>query len=667
MSAHLTEKDLFSALREYVSRLEVQYMIEEEVKKFQEKVLPRLLSEAFAAASHGATAGQMASSPGPSTTPAPSHVTATPNIEWVQTFLKAHADDALSRRLPSMISHEVQRQLRSASGSAQAESSAQASSSSSRSPPRGEAVVATAAAQPRVGLPPLPPSPPRPSLTLPPEITIVSAETSSAKHQGDGNRNFTSLASTAHDEGRRQREQVLSAISDIEHQLKDVQRDINEVVHQQRLSRCRLEYLCEVLQGTDLFPAAETRPSSLCVALKQALDDRQADAVRARLAVMLQGLLPLSTEPHPGRGTVVDYQPTFTLGGSPSPTPQDVQQSSPSAASVKSYAVPSFSSDAQRQSLTRSPSRLRCGLPSPPHSASGPVGAPPAHTPHSSGACPANKAPTWACTLVYTRHGDAAATTAGTFRPAGAAPAKAVRSITTRGTAASSLTPKAAPPPPPPVEQQPSALRPTHGTAPSPPPVLRQQSHDPLGAGGAVSRPTPLPQECAVPSMRDKTRRETHRGTSVRTVDSTAPEADEAAPLATYTHPSNARFRSNMGRDASSSSIISAAPSREGAAAGWASRAVVLGIDALNVPSGVLPGALGRQGAVRVQSIAPLQPAERAGVCRGDILLSVNHHSVSNCEELRAVLAAVPATQLTIAAELYRDTIDQIVSITLQL
>ncbi|TPP51576.1 hypothetical protein CGC20_35975 [Leishmania donovani] len=620
MSAPLTEHNLFSALREYASRLEVQYMIEEEVKKFQEKVLPRVLSEAFATASHAAAAESTASgdaagaasrtvSSSPlSKTAAPSHATATPNSDWVRTFLKAHVDDVLSRQLPPMIVREVQQQLRNANGSALAPSS------SSGSPPCGESSVPAAAARARAGLPPLPPSP-RSSRSPPCETTPVPAGRITPEHRGGGNRDLTLLASAADDEGRRQRKQILNAIADIEHQLQGVQRELDEVVHQQRLSRCRFEYLCETLHGTGLSSAAESTPSSLCVALEQALDDRKADVVRARLAAMLQGLLPPPAEPHSGKGAEIRNEAALTRGSSPSLAPQDGRLLSASLASAKSYAVPSSGHNTPPQLLDRSPSCLRGDAQSSPLVTTGAVEAPPAQPPYSSGMPPVNSAPASARTLTYARHGDASAAVAGAVRPAAAALSRAHRSITTRGTAASAAAAKA----------------------------------------------------CADPSMRERAARDTHATTSMRMADSCATGATTTAPTANCTDPSNACFRSSLYHSVASSSITSVASPREAAAAGGAPRAMVLGIDAVDIPPGVLPGALGRQGAVRVESVTPLQLAERAGVCRGDVLLSVANRPVGSCEQMRAALAAVRATQTPVTLEVYRHTIQEIVFITLQM
>lgn len=642
-------------------------MIEEEVKKFQEKVLPRVLSEAFATASYAAAAESTASgdaagaasrtvsSSPPSNTAAPSHATATPNSDWVRTFLKAHVDDVLSRQLSPMIVREVQRQLRSVNGSALAPSS------SSGSQPCGESSVPAAAARARAGLPPLPPSP-RPSRSPPCETTPVLAGRSTPEYRMDGNSDLTMLASAADDEGLRQRKQILNAIADIEHQLQDAQRELDEVVHQQRLSRRRFEYLCETLQGMGLSPAAENTPSSLCVALEQALDDRKADVVRARLAAILQGLLPPPTEPHSGKGAEIRNEAALTCGSSPSLAPQDGRLLSASLASTKSYAVQSSGHDTPPQLLDRSSSCLRGDAQSPPLVTTGAVEAPPAQPPYSSGMPSVNSTPASARTLTYARHGDASAAAAGAVRPAAAALSRAHRSITTRGTASSAAAAKAASLPPPP-----SALVTTNETAPPPLPVLRQPSRARPDADAVVSRPAPLPQACVDQSMRERAVRDTHAPTSMRMADSSATAATTTAPPASCTGPSNACFRSSLYHSVPSPSITSVASSREAAAAGEAPRAVVLGIDAVDIPPGVLPGSLGRQGAVRVESVTPQQLAERAGVCCGDVLLSVANRPIGSCEQMQAALAAVRATQPSVALEVYRHTIQEIICVTLQL
>ncbi|KAG5484945.1 hypothetical protein LSCM1_07020 [Leishmania martiniquensis] len=666
MCSHLTEHVLFTALREYASRLEVQYMIEEEVKKFQEKVLPRLLSEALATASHAAaaepTAGGLTAgavtrrasspSPSPSASAAPSHTSTTLNSEWVQTFVRAHADDVIGRQLPLLISQEVQRQLRSVNERAQAASNEAAPSPSPGSPPRGEAAGARA----RPDLPTLPLSPPRLPLAPPRERTAGLAEMCPGNLRSGETREITLAASTIHDEGRRQREQILNAIADIEHQLKATQRDLNGVVQQQQLSRRRLEYLFESLQGVGLSPTSESEPLSLCAALEQALDDRQADAVRARLATVLQGLLRHWTEARLGRGVGAHDQDASTLGSSPLPAPQADRLPYAPLASAKSYVMPRCSHYTPPQRLDHSPSRLHGDSPSPVRIAADAAGAPPAQPQHMPGRAPADLALMSERSLACALYGDA-----------GASPSRAKRSSKTRGTVASLAVAQAAPSPALPSAPEPPAFRTASATSPSSSPSAAQHSRAQPDADETASRLASPPQEYIDSSLRERAGRGTHASSSMRMADVCVATSTAAVSPASCTYRSNARPRSVAHHDVPSSSIMAASPSRGSASSRMASRAVVLGIEAVNVPSGALPGALSSHGAVRVQSVAPLQLAERAGMCGGDVLLSVDHHPVGSCEELRDVLAAVPATQLSIAVELYRQTIHQVISMKLQL
>ncbi|GET86431.1 hypothetical protein, unknown function [Leishmania tarentolae] len=651
MSAPLTENNLFSVLREYASRLEVQYMIEEEVKAFQKKVLPRILSEAFTTASDAAETTSQTFLPPSFSAAAPSPAATIPDSEWVQTFLKAHVDDVLGRRLPSMIAQEVQQQLRNAVGGALAPSSL------SGSPPYDDSPVPVASARARAGLPPLPPSP-HPSQSPPCETTPVSAGRRTPEPQGDDNRDSTLGSSAAHDEGRRQREKILNAVADMDRQLKGLQREVDEVVHHQRLSRCRLEYFCETLQGTALSLGAESKPPSLCVALEQALDDRKTDVVRARLASILQGLLLLPTEPDSGRVADIHNETVFSYGGSSSLAPQVGRLSHNSLASVKADAVPSSSHETPLPLQHRSSSCVHRDAQAPSLIATGAIEAPPAKSLYSSGMHPVNSAPTSAHTLTDAPHGDASET---------AAPLpKAQRSIKTRGTAASAATTKAVSPSPRPSMQQSSALLTANETAPPPLPLLRQQSCAPLDAGGTVSQSAPLTQMCADMSLRKRFSRGTHETVSMQVSAGSATDVTSTPSPASCTDHARVCFRGSQCRRVPSSSTPVASP-REVATARGAPPDVVLGIDAVDIPSGVLPGTLGQRGAVRVESVSPLQLADRSGVCRGDVLLSVNHRPVGSCEQLRTVLRALRATQLSVAVELYRHTIQEIIMITLHL
>ncbi|KAG5510672.1 hypothetical protein GH5_06888 [Leishmania sp. Ghana 2012 LV757] len=675
MSSPLTEHVLFTTLREYASRLEVQYMIEEEVKKFHETVLPRLLSGACAtalretkaeSAADGRTDGaadRRVSSPSPPATAAPSCASAILNPEWVQTFLKAHVDDVVGRQLPVMIAHEVQRQLRRANERAQAESSEAAPSPSSGSWPCGTA----AGGRTHPHTPALPLSPPRPPRVPPREATAESVEKGPTKHQRDDYSDFTLAAATTRDEGRRQREQILNAIADIERRLKITQHDLNGVVHQQRLSRCRLEYLCESLKGVNVSPATESEPSSLCAALEQALDDRQADVVRVRLAAIFQGLLLQWTESHPGRESGAHGHALSTHGSSPSPARQVGQPPHASSVSAESNRLPSCSRYTSPQQLTRSPSRLYCHSPSPLPVETGAVRAPLAQPPCLLETAPVSLALSSAGALPYSRHCDAAATDAEAAPSAVAPPTRAVRSIKTRGTVTSAATGKAVASTAPPSMQQPPALKMVNATAPFSPPMAPEQSPAPPDVDGAALLLVPLSKECVDTSMRERARRGTRASIPMRAVDAPVPTTASAASPVNCTNHSTAPSCSSVHHNMSSSSITSAGSSRENASSRVASRALVLGIEAVNIPSGVLPGAISRRGAVRVVSVAPRQLAERAGLCRGDVLLSVDHRPVGSCEELKSALAAVPATQLSVAVELNREAIHQTLFVTVPL
>ncbi|KAK7196313.1 hypothetical protein NESM_000567400 [Novymonas esmeraldas] len=614
MSAALTENDLFGALRGYASTLEVQYMIEEEVRRFQEKVLPRLLAEAMSTTPTSASAP-----PPPSRTGAVAAGSA-PDSEWVQTFLQAHVDDVLGRRLPGMIAEEVQRQLRRADAGAPPESNADAAPAVS--PPREEAAAPAAGGRARAGLPPLPPSPPRPPLR---DTVAAGAERGPAKHQRD--EALPAALSSAQEEGRRQRERILSAIADVEHQVNGMQRDLNEAMHQQRLSRCRLEYLCESLQNSGADAAGLATPPPLFNALEQALDDRQADQVRAHLASAVQCLLRAPAEARGDGVADAAERPVAHAGAAPqlsARSPTRLRHDAPSSALATAVRDTTTTTAVVQRAAPAPSSTGTSGLPrSSPVSPPSPPPTAPSSTPTARTLTYAHHTVTTATRTAATTATTTSGTTGGVATSAAAVaqpPAKSVRSITTRG-AAAAVAAKAASPPPsasPPAESLPSASITASAGAPPPPPALRQRSREPQDDAAAVApvtRPAPTPRDCVDPRTRERAR---HGAGGAQPTNGTP-------------------------------------------------RTVVLGIDAVNVPSGVLPGALGRQGAVRVQAVAPHQLADRAGVCRGDVLLVVNQHPVGSCEQLRDVLAAVPPAQSLVAVDLYRHTAHQILSVTLEL
>ncbi|KAG5488358.1 uncharacterized protein JKF63_07953 [Porcisia hertigi] len=663
MSAPLTESDLFSALSGYASKLEVQLMIEEEVKRFQKTMLPQLLSDALGA-SPQAKAVQEGCMPSSSTTAVPSHGTVIPNSEWVQMFLKAHADDVLSRELPAMIALEVRRQLHRETGGAQVESAAAASSPS---PPQGESVAQTATPSARAGLPPLPSCASLPPLAPLREATGASAEASPAGKQGSVERGCTSPVPTPCDEGRRQREQILNAIADMEHELKDMQRDVDRVSQQQKLSRCRFEYLCEVLQGTGSCLTPKSELSTLCVALEKALDDRQGDVVRARLTEILRGLLPPPAVAHPGKGAAVQDPATVLLSSRSSVIPQDDLLLCGSLTSVASYALTNSCRDAPSQPLPHFFSQLHHEPPSPSLGSLGGVGALPAQAAYASLISPVNCATRSPRILTHTRHVDATVKAASAGEHAAAAPVRALRSITTRGSAESTATAAGATPAPLASAQQPSASMTTHPTDLSSSPGLRQHSYTQNEASTAALPLAPLPQECIDSRMSKSAVEETRARAPRQAVDDPATTAMAAPRSASRARHSKGPLDGALHHGVSSPSTTAAAFPSEAGGSGRVSRAAVLGVDAVNLPSGLLPGVLGRRGAVRVQSLAPQELAERAGVCCGDVLLAVDHRPVCNCTELRDALEAVPVTQKSIPVQIYRQSIDQLVCVTLQL
>ena len=790
MSAPVSENELFAALRGYASTLEVQLMIEEELKKFQEKTLPKLLAQAVSNnnSSHhenhsggdattrdeagSSTPDNKASEPAHNetsintTVPSSSPSSSPPNAEWVQTFLKAHVDDTVARRLPTMIAQEVQRQLRSMNAAAAAatpppqnDSHATLDGLSSNSTSHSNHLNSTGMSggssavnytnagssavdlRSSMGLPPLPPPAPASTPPLRPTPThesVTSSSTASpaaAAAPSPGAGGAANTSSSAADEARRQREQILFAIEDIERQVNSLQRAVDDAVDaQEARGRC-WAFFCAALdtrmQAQEDRGAAETLPC-LQARLQRQLEDQQAEALLTTLETVMTCLRPQQHQQQQNRGNeessgVSTPAPRGTAASpnsaevvaaataalrhvpSSSPLPQDLPTST-STLNVERHTNPSNlrgmpPPQQQQQSSSSSPE-------TPPLRTDGPLGRGSVCSSSGEPPSPPPTAPDYAATVkseTTTMTKNAADTATWTAVPAFAAPSspplphfaglnRGVRAITTRGAAATSTSSAS------------SSVKSLPTTASDAPPILSLtptsvdvSAGQRGGLGGtAVRRPAPSPWECVDPLSRDQqplpqqqqqsslpsASRHHHRQYSPTRTTSPSAAATSSSLLAaariavepveatTLRRADNATMYDgniNLTLSRLSHTKNSTSPATATAAATVASeptanaRPITLGIDAVNVPAGVLPEALGRHGAVRVQSVTRRQLAEKAGLCRGDVVLSVDGRSVRSCEQLRDVLNAVPPSQDSLTVQLYRHTAHQVITVLLKL
>jgi S1-C subfamily serine protease len=730
MSAPVTENELFTALRGYASTLEVQYMIEEELKKFQEKTLPKLLDDAVGGGWSGSGRGATTAPASPPASPAhhSSHAVApssslssgaafghasTPDAEWVQTFLKAHIDDTVARRLPTMIAQEVRRQLQSAIGAGAVDNASNTRSEENSSGTidnnnqsnSGSSSTGAADLRSAVGLPPLPPplaasfsaaaASSRPAHVEWPEDNTKTVEAASVAQPSPPSP-LPPASPTA--EARRQRAQILSAIEDIELQVNSLQRAVDRVAEEGEQRQRRWAFLCATadkqLRRTskaDATTAAESPDPSqrpLHERLEKILDSRQEALLLDTLEALLTALLPTRPPPaverHVQSLSRASHEPSASspnlvarrlsdadLSSSPS-QPQQQLQSSPEVSPMRADGL------AGRSSLYNSEP------PSPPPTAPFSTTRAQDRNPLPAPSTVTHPAPPPPPPLQPPQHVGAV---------------KGVRSITTKGSAATSpssgpASVKSLPTFPGdglPIASLATAVGVGEGGSGSNPQALPPfpshfHAHHSSGLEGtAVRRPAPSPRECVDPVMQDgngcapdhqhqeyqhllRHRSPRRLASSVSSLPSANSARGCAAAATKYAGASTMScdaegLSNNSNNSTTLPPSVSQLKSSAAASASTSARHITLGIDAVNVPAGVLPDALGRQGAVRVQSVAPRQLAAKAGVCRGDILLSVDGRHVRSCEHLRDVLLAVPPTQNTLAVELYRHTAHQILTV----
>lgn len=243
----LTEGALLRYLQNYVSALEVQFMIDESLKKFA-------AANANASNSSSSSGGGGNGGGGPSPPPAAGRREA--DAAWLETLVRSQVEEDIRQQLPAMVREEVERQLRAKSAARPPIPPSPSSSSPPPLPPQQQ--------KQRESVAPPPPS---------------SAAVGSEEGAPDS-------ADTEEDEevsGRRQRQQILAAVRDVEHHLSALQRSLNDVAHAQRQAQRRAEGLCAALQGDG--------PESLADTLAKALDAGDAVSVRDAVARALSPLL----------------------------------------------------------------------------------------------------------------------------------------------------------------------------------------------------------------------------------------------------------------------------------------------------------------------------------------------------------------------------------------
>lgn len=631
----VSEGQLFTALRGYASLLEVDYKIEAAIQAFETRRLPSLVASMTTnSASPPDTAKQSAINGAAATTAAvmrDRHAEKDDEAQrnWMEVFIRAHVDQVISQELPSLVARAVE-QLQ------------QQQSRRSTSPGRR---------------PPLPPSPPRPPLAPPRDpmaevdrrlpSSSHAEEKASREEDGMVTPPATTLAPATstgggegEDVGRRQREKIIAAIEDIETQVNCLQRTVNEVSHEYRLSHRRLQGLFAAVDhprqhggggeddtasvaNTKAAPAA-TPTTALFSRIVELLDNGDAKNVQQTLASILQRLLHFSAATATGQTSDNGgARASVSAHGSLEPPHQQLQVApyiplSAAPPSSPPGVEPSAAAEATSMNISAASLNPPCG----------------AETPTSTtlNSCSA--------TNTYHRSG-----LQGT----------AVRRYGTAYETNISISQE---------EQE-----------------QRRSASAPAAARGPRSAP---PKSSATPSSTSLATRSTTSTTTATaggdgTLTSSTVEAlRKSRSVARYLQrpsPNAAAFAADVRIAAPASPSAAAENCIDGEAAYSASRlsslaaaeGVTIGIDAANIPPGVLERFTGTRGGVRVQAVVPQLAAWRGGVCRGDVILSMNGVAVQTCAGLKEALRSIPPTQRVVPLELYRYTAQKVLTIYLKL
>lgn len=93
---------------------------------------------------------------------------------------------------------------------------------------------------------------------------------------------------------------------------------------------------------------------------------------------------------------------------------------------------------------------------------------------------------------------------------------------------------------------------------------------------------------------------------------------------------------------------------------------ITLGIDAIDLPAGVLPSSLGLRGGIRVLAVGRGGLAERSGVAAGDVVIAVAGAVVETCAQLQQAMRRC-ARHEAVRLDLYRHAVQLVFTITLDL
>ncbi|CAD2222912.1 PDZ domain containing protein, putative [Angomonas deanei] len=204
MEDTIKKNEIFTLLKNYPSTLEVQLMIDQTLQKFEKKKIAPLLhnNENNNNQNHTNAGGSSKAE----------------SRDWMETLVKAQVEDYFMNKLPSLVELEVEKRM-----AARTHSHNQNNDNNS---------------VPRERSPPPLPRPPVKSTTTP---VAPAAELKDLSEPAS-----TTSPST---DGQKTREMILTAVHDVEHQLNTLQKEVNELAHQQRTARRRVRRLCEALEG----------------------------------------------------------------------------------------------------------------------------------------------------------------------------------------------------------------------------------------------------------------------------------------------------------------------------------------------------------------------------------------------------------------------------------
>lgn len=647
----VTHAQLFDILRGYSSTLEVQLMISEAVARAQKTSTQPSTALLHEDGDHHHYQPYVTES---------RRAASQPSDGWAETLLKAQIEESLTRQLPGWIRAEVARQLNELAVGA---GPSHETSGGSTGSPLSNAVSPIKQSSP--ARPPLPRSPSTRPLAeresgssednavagdVEHERAILSTQNEVAENGSVGSiHRLSGCHGVAETDEEAEAEELMGAVDDLRHLVDNLQRQVNELAHQQRCASQRVGRLLQALElplfssvpakeavsspsrgnqrGVSVTSAnsvhdggeadtATTRYGRLYADLLIALDACQGDVVRSLLCHSVDALL----APQHATRSLQHPRP-------PSPSPSLLTPTR-SPGEDKSRYVPSAASSVA-QPATGPP--FGCATPPPPPPSAAAVAAAAAAAVPSAGReevdddgerSMSNRSPGRVPALQRpggTRRGGEDSDPSRTPSPVSPVPLRVPATLVSGAPSmmvvagAAKEVPHIAFLPPPqasvrqgfhPESRESGSRRQTLAHSP-PSSSLTPSSHGKgcLLVNSERVRGSPPPSRSVAVVSAEK-REDFRKGGEALAATSAADHGIRDTAPRTYRGPAGVR---------GASLAKAALPSGN----------VLLGIEAITVPPGVLPQRMGQRGGVRVLSVEPGELGERVGLRAGDVVVAV--------------------------------------------